>query len=105
MLIYNTTFHVEDELATDFLIYIKKMVVPQIVQCGLLMNPLLSKVLTEQEGQEGCCFALQFSVKNYDTFEYWFEKQGEALLQKLQTDFKNRVLFFSTFLDEISLDE
>lgn len=105
MLIYNTTFHVEDELTDGFLTYIRKTFLPPVSQFGLLSNPRLSKVLTTQDEQEGNCFALQFSVKNADTFDYWFEKQGNDLLQKLLNDFRNRVLFFSTFLDEIQLEE
>ena len=104
MIIYNTTFHVEDKLVNEYLQYIKQVYLPEAMQQGFLMHPRFCKVLTTQEGQEGSCFSLQFSVKDMDTFNDWFEKTGCFLQKRLLAHFRNGVLCFSTFLDEMTLE-
>ncbi|MCD7972505.1 MAG: DUF4286 family protein [Candidatus Azobacteroides sp.] len=101
MLIYNTTFHVEKGISADFLRYIKGTYLPAVSRSGQLSLPRLAKVLTMQDEQEGDCFSLQFSVESSAIFDSWYALEGEELLGKLYNHFQNRVLYFSTFLEEI----
>ncbi len=105
MIIYNTTFHIENDIVDECTNYIKTIYIPAIIQSGFLAYPRFHRILTKQDEQEGSCFSLQFSVKNMDTLNYWLEKEGFVLLQNLTTHFKNRVLPFSTLLDEIDLEQ
>lgn len=100
MIIYNTTFHVEDAVLEECLQYLKKRYIPQAAASGFLHNPCMRKVLhTRQE--EGSSFSVQFHVKNIDTLNYWMEKEGAALHKDLTTRFGAKVAGFSTLLEEI----
>lgn len=102
MIIYNTTFHVEHEILEECLQYLKKLYIPKAAESGFLHNPCLWKVLyTRQE--EGTSFSVQFHVKNMDTLNYWIEKEGSSLHKDLSERFGNKVVGFSTLLEEIDL--
>ncbi|MDF9831333.1 DUF4286 family protein [Parabacteroides sp. PF5-6] len=101
MIIYNTTFHIANEVLEECLQYLKKTYMPQAASSGFLHNPCLRKVLHAAEQEEGCSYAVQFRVKNIDTLNYWMEREGGQLHKALSERFGSRVVGFSTLLEEI----
>ena len=104
MIIYNTTFHLDDDIADEGVSWLKSVFVPQAVASGFLLRPSLRQVIQTVE-DEGQSVALQFHVKNMETLDYWLEREGQVLLQQLMAQFGAKVAGFSTILEEISLDE
>lgn len=104
MIIYNTTFHVENETVDKFLTYIKDIYVPAMIVGDHLSLPRLTKILTQTEESEGSsCYSLQFSAENEQVLDRWMEEEGISLLNNLIYSFSHKVLHFSTLLDEIDL--
>jgi hypothetical protein len=104
MIIYNTTFHIENEILEECLQYLKKIYIPKAAENGFLHNPHLRKVLhTRQE--EGASFTVQFHVKNMDTLNYWMNKEGFLLHKSLMERFGTKVAGFSTLLEEIDWEK
>jgi len=104
MIVYNTTFHIENEILEECLQYLKKIYIPKAAASGFLHNPGLRKVLhTRQE--EGSSFSVQFHVKNMDTLNYWMEREGSLLHKDLTERFGNKVVGFSTLLEEINWEK
>lgn len=102
MLIYNTTFHVDEEITPQLITYLKNNFIPVAETSGFLFNPELRKVLMFDE-EKGDSICLQFHVKNMETLNYWLEKDGQNLHQALVKQFGQNVVGFSTLLEEISL--
>lgn len=102
MIIFNTTFHVEDELCDDYIRFIKETYVIRAVNSGFLHEPRFARIHAQHE-ESGTSYSLQFKVKNVDTLNHWYATEGEALQKELTARFGNKALGFVTLLEEISL--
>jgi len=104
MIIYNTTFHIENEVLEECLQYLKKSFIPKAAASGFLRSPYLRRVLQTQ-ADEGSSFSVQFHVKNVDTLNYWLEQEGHLLHKELVARFGSKVAGFSTLLEEIDWEK
>lgn len=102
MIIFNTTFHADDDVNTAFLQFIKESYIPIAGSSGFLLNPRLSLIHRQHE-EGGVSYSLQFYVKNTDTLNHWFSIEGNNLQEQLTKRFGNKVMGFVTILEEIEL--
>ena len=63
MLVYNTTYHVDDEMIGNFLIWLKECYIPEVEKHGLLKTPRLCKVLNHRE-DTGVSYSLQWVAES-----------------------------------------
>jgi len=102
MIIYNTTFHVEDDICGDFIRFMKDTYISQAAGSGFLHEPRFARIHAQHE-EGGSSFSLQFKVKNVDTLNHWHSTEGQKLQQVLTSRFGNGALGFVTLLEEIEL--
>lgn len=100
MIVYNTTFHIDNGVLDEGLAFLVDVYLPRASASGFLQNPLLRKVL-HNSTDEGISFSVQFHVKNIDTLNFWLENEGKLLHQELVTKFGPKIAGFSTLLEEI----
>lgn len=100
MIIYNTTFHIDKSVRDEGLDYLRKIYMPQALASGFLRDPNLRRVLATDDA-EGENYCVQFRVKNVDTLNYWMEKEGRALHEALVRRFGEKMVGFSTLLEEL----
>ena len=103
MIIYNTTFHIEEDIHQECLSYLKKEYIPKAMASGFLLQPYLRRILQTAE-DEGASYSVQFHVKNIDTLNYWLQKEGVDIHQELVARFGSKIVGFSTLLEDIELD-
>jgi len=101
MIVYNTTFHVEDDILTESIEFLKSEYIPCAIRNGLLVNPLLQRVMQNVEAGTSLC--VQFRVKDEKTLHDWIREEGAELQRKLVVRFGNKMAGFSTLLEEIDL--
>lgn len=100
MLIYNTTYQVENDDARNFVIWLHEVYMPQVEENGLLKDPRLTRILSHKE-EESECFSLQWEVEDTRTLHQWHTAQGAALNAEMLQVFKEKVLAFSTLMEVI----
>lgn len=99
MLIYNTTFQVDDSVHDNFLIWIKEFYIPEVEQNGTLKSPRICKVLSHRE--EGSSYSLQWEVENSGLLHRWHMEQGVKLNEELSKLFDNKVIGFPTLMEVV----
>ncbi|MDR1201475.1 MAG: DUF4286 family protein [Tannerellaceae bacterium] len=104
MIVYNTTFHIDNDILDDALSYLAKIYIPKVTAGGFLHQPSLRRILQTNE-DTGESYAVQFHVKNIDTLNYWLEKEGNIIHQALIDRFGNKVVGFTTLLEEIDWEK
>lgn len=104
MLIYNTTYHVEDGDARNFLIWMTQHYIPTVLQSGLLSAPRLAEVLSHREDGTST-YTLQWEVESSKTLHEWHTRQGNALNEELLKIFKDKVVGFPTLLEVMDLPD
>ncbi len=100
MLIYNTTFHVEEELDRTFLIWMRECYIPEVEKQGLLRSPRLARVLSHRE-DGGISYALQWEVDDSATLHRWHVGQGVKLQEEMEGVFKDKVVGFPTLMEVV----
>ncbi len=97
MLIYNTTYHLDEKDEKNFIIWIKETYLPQVLEHNSLMNPRFCKVLSHKD--EGVSYSLQWEVDNSEILHQWYREQGNQMAVELTSIFKDRLVGFSTLLE------
>lgn len=105
MIVYNTTFNIENDVLEECLDHLKKMYIPKAIASGFLYNPCLRRILQEEtDDDQGQNFSVQFHVKNVDTLNFWLQQEGAAIQQELINRFKTKVVGFTTLMEEMDLE-
>lgn len=100
MLIYNTTYNVEEGLEDNFLIWLKECYLPIAEQQGSLHSPRITRILSHRE--EGTlCYSLQFEVESSGLLHQWHLQHGAKLNDELIKIFKDKVVGFPTLMEVI----
>lgn len=99
MIIYNTTYHVDEEVNSNFLIWINECYIEQVKADGTLTSPKLMKVLSHND--EGHTYSLQWNVENSEALHRWYMGQGKKMIDEISKVFKDKVMMFTTLLEEI----
>ena len=96
MLVYNTTFHVEEAQLQPFLCFVKDVYFPAVTDGDFLTHPRLVRLLGDVgEGLMGYAIMADCAGGAAD-IKRWRQATGDALLARLQQQFGTRVLTFST---------
>lgn len=99
MLVYNTTFQVEDDVHDNFLIWIKECYIPEVEKHGLLKCPRMCRILSHRD--EGTSYSLQWEVEDSALLHRWHREQGMRLNQEITKIFKDKVVGFPTLMEVI----
>lgn len=102
MIIHNTTYHVENEMNSLFVLFLKEHYIPKATESGLFTDPRLLLIRSQHNG-EGINYSLQFTAKDMQAVDEWFQQVGDNLNRTLTVRFGNDVLGFVTLLDEVNL--
>lgn len=98
MLLYNTTFHVDEDVQQNFLIWLNEAYVEEVKKTGLLVNPCLCRILShKEEGSES--FSLQWEVESSAALHQWHMQQGARLNSELVKIFKDKVVGIPTLME------
>ena len=100
MLIYNTTYQVEEGQEDNFLIWIKEFYLPEVEKAGALHTPRIVRVLSHRE-EGSTCYSLQFEVENCGILHRWHLEQGTKLNEELVKIFQDKVVGFPTLMEVI----
>lgn len=104
MIVYNTTFHIHKEILSECLAFLKSRYIPQAAASGLLHDPYLRRILNS-ENEEGESYSVQFHTQDTASLNQWLQQDGRALQQELIDRYQEKIVGFSTLLEEIALGD
>lgn len=104
MIVYNTTFHIHKEILAECLAFLKSHYIPRAAASGLLHDPYLRRILNS-ENEEGESYSVQFHTQDMASLNAWLRQDGSVLQQELINRFQEKIVGFSTLLEEIALNE
>ncbi|WP_321517982.1 DUF4286 family protein [uncultured Bacteroides sp.] len=98
MLVYNTTYNIDEEVLSNFLIWLHEVYVPEVEKNGILVKPRLLRVLSHRD-ENTECFSLQWEVESSALLHRWHLEIGGKLNNELLKMFGNKVVGFPTLLE------
>jgi hypothetical protein len=99
MYIYNITFNIEKEIEKEWLEYIKKTFIPQMLSSGLLHSSLTSKIMVDEP--QGNSYSIQFTTENQSDLKKFINEELYPVLNRLHQKFSPKMVYFATELDVI----
>ena len=100
MLIYNTTYHVEEGEDKNFLIWMQEYYLPEVEKSRMLYAPRIARILSHIE-EGSICYSVQVEVENSARLHRWHQEQGVKLNEELLKIFKDKVIGFPTLMEVI----
>lgn len=100
MLIYNTTYQVDENQEDNFLIWMKEFYLPEVEKAGVLSAPRIMRVLSHRE-EGSTCYSVQFEVESSGVLHRWHLEQGVKLNEELLKIFADKVVGFPTLMEVI----
>ena len=104
MIIYNTTYCVEQNLYDDFIDWLKQTLVPTTQKSDLFVAlPTIAQVLTEDDTDENAIsISVQLTAENLEFLQIWFDNYQDNLDLQIKKLFGEKILPFSTFMKIIN---
>ncbi|MDD4777603.1 MAG: DUF4286 family protein [Fermentimonas sp.] len=100
MIVFNTTFHIDESLQEEFIEYMLQTFIPMSTKSGILTSARLARVFGN-DVDEGLSFAMEFHVSNIDLLEKWNREESNEVYSPLMEKFKEKLVGFSTVMQTI----
>lgn len=101
---YNTSFSVEQGYISQWMDYMQKTYIPKIQAYEAFTNGTLLRVdAAPQQGYR--MFAFQVEVEKLIHIKKWQRQLQKDIEQEIRTLFDDKVLFFSSILEEIPMNK
>ena len=101
MLIYNITFNVETLIEAEWLEWMKKVHIVEILKTKYFSEHRILRLINEHPDTSGTTYAVQLTAMNISDVQKYLANQGAVLQNKLIAKFGQKVLLFMTLLEEV----
>lgn len=99
MIIYNVTLNVDEDVAAEWLEWMKTVHIPDVMATGLFLDNRICRVLAEEEG--GLTYAVQYTCADMDTYERYKAEHAPRLQAETQKKYGGRFAAFRTLLEVV----
>jgi hypothetical protein len=100
MIVFNTTFHIDESLHEEFIEYMLQKFIPMSTKSGILTSARFSRVFGSDK-DEGLSFAMEFQVADIEQLEKWNREESKVVHSLLMEKFKEKLVGFSTVMQTI----
>lgn len=100
MIVFNTTFHVAEEIHEAFIEYMLQRFIPMSTKSGLLTSPRLARIFGKED-DEGHSYAMEFIAADIVALERWNADESETVYAPLLDKFMEKLIGFSTIMQTI----
>jgi hypothetical protein len=99
MILYNVTVAVEFAIHDEWLTWMTKEHIPEILATGKFVDFKMYRVLLEEEG--GLTYSVQYFAESLSQVQLYLAQDAHELEAKQNERFADRIVAFRTVLEEI----
>ena len=99
MIIYNVTINVDDDIHIQWLEWMQKVHIPEVLTTGLFTGYRLCRLLDVDD--EGTTYSVQYSCKSLDDYKMYKATHAPRLQQETFKKFGEKFMAFRTLLEVI----
>jgi hypothetical protein len=100
MIIYNVTVGVDTSIEAEWLSWMKKVHIPNVMRTGLFVSQRILKVITHDD-PASASYAIQYTATSIETLQQYLDRHAPALRQEVQDKFGDRQVAYRTILEEL----
>lgn len=98
MIIYNVTVKVEKDLAGEWVQWMKKEHIPELMKTGLFIDYKLCRIL-EQDEADGVTYTTQYFCDSMEHYDTYIKEHSQKMRDKGFARFGNRFIAFRTVME------
>lgn len=99
MIIYNVTINVEDDIHHEWLEWMQKVHIPEVLSTGLFNGYRLCRLLDVDD--EGTTYSVQYSCKSLNEYNMYKAEHAPRLQQETLRKFGEKFVAFRTLLEVV----
>ncbi len=103
MYIYNVTINIEESEHENWLHWMKNIHIPDMLATGKFLEAKMCRVMVEEEEMGGITYSIQYTTKDKETLEKYFEEDANRLRKDGLNRFNGKFVAFRTELELVSL--
>ncbi len=97
MILYNVTVNIDEDVRDQWLNWMKKTHIPDVLSTGLFLENKIARIHAEEEG--GVTYSIQYLLKNWDDY-YKYQNEFASKLQKDHQDkYAHKCVAFRTVME------
>ena len=101
MIIYNVTVNIDNSVNDEWLEWMKKIHIPDVMKTGLFAENKICRVLGDEESG-GKTYAIQYFCKTMNDFKKYEKEFAQSLRAKHSEKYKDKFTAFRTLLEIVS---
>jgi hypothetical protein len=101
MIIYSVTLNIEDNVHDEWLVWMQKEHIPEVMATGLMHGYRMMRILTRQPDETGVTYNIQYSLASLEDYDRYQHEFAPALQQKTALKFAGKFVAWRTLLEEI----
>ena len=103
MLVYNVSARVEDEVAAEWLDWMKSVHIPEVMETGLFKDHALRLLLNDplRNDQGGSCYIIQYYAESLNDYQKYEQEYAPELQKKHKEKYGDKVLAFRTIMQDV----
>lgn len=99
MIIYNVTISIDEDVAVEWLKWMKESHIPDVLKTGMFTDARILRVLAEEEG--GLTYAIQYTCQDMATYERYRDEFAPALQADSAKHYGGKFTAFRTLLQVV----
>lgn len=99
MIIYNVTVKVDPDVRDEWLQWMRETHIPEVLATGRFIDHRIARVMVDEE--DGVTYAIQYTCKNMETLQTYYEKEAPALQADHAERYKDKFVAFRTLLEVV----
>ena len=100
MIIYNITAKIEWRVAEEWLQWMQKIHIPEVLSTGCFEKHQFVRLLQVDE-TDGPTYATQYYAKTLTTYDYYLQHYAPSLRQQIKDKWGERYVDFRTLMQEV----
>lgn len=99
MIIYNVTVNIENEVHDEWLHWMKRVHIPDVMKTGYFLESKICKILVEEE--QGTSYSIQYTCANMEDLREYQRDHAPRLQKEVLDRYGNKFVAFRTLLEVI----
>ena len=99
MILYNVTVSIDYSVEDEWLKWMKKVHIPDVMKTGLFIEYKLCRILAEEHG--GASYSIQYFCKDQKTYDKYQLEHAEKLQAEHNAKYQGNFVAFRTLLEVI----
>jgi uncharacterized protein YktA (UPF0223 family) len=101
MIIYSVTIYISKDVEKDWLDWMKKTHLQDVVQTGHFISYKMFKVIVPSHSPDETAYCIQYECKSLDDYSHYLEKHASRLQKEHTIKFQNKVKAARAVMEEI----